>query len=124
MLFAKIDIEGGEYRMLPALMRDADKVCGMVIEFHDCDICGDTLESLMRTLLNDFAVVHLHGNNCAPAIAGTDIPRALEVTLINRLLLTDAERDSHTTRRYPLQGLDMPCDPSRRDPAVCFPRSA
>src|SRR5262249_30620644 len=38
--FAKIDIEGSEYRILPWIAESADLFTGMVIEFHDTDICA------------------------------------------------------------------------------------
>jgi len=33
-----MDIEGGEYRILDNLIKHQDKICGIVIEFHDIDL--------------------------------------------------------------------------------------
>ena len=37
--FAKIDIEGAEYRILPGVCDHAELFTGLVVEFHDTDIC-------------------------------------------------------------------------------------
>ncbi|MCL1128082.1 hypothetical protein [Shewanella surugensis] len=37
-IFLKIDIECSEYRILDTLIKNQDKITGMVIEFHHCDV--------------------------------------------------------------------------------------
>ena len=39
-IFAKIDIEGTEYRILPFTASRAELFTGLVIEFHDTDVCA------------------------------------------------------------------------------------
>lgn len=105
-VFVKMDIEGAEYRTLPAMLADASLITGMVIEFHDCDLLWERFAELMTALSRDFVVVHVHGNNCVPLIPGTSCPGAIEVSLAHRSLVP--EQASTRDAAYPLAGLDMP----------------
>ncbi len=117
-VFVKMDIEGSEYRTLPALLADAARISGLVVEFHDCDLLWERFVELMAGLARDFAVAHEHGNNCVSLIAGTTTPRVLEFTFVNRRLL--ARDAAPSAQRYPLIDLDMPNDPARPDYALQF----
>ncbi len=77
-LFLKIDIEGGEYRILDDLVRNVDRIRGAVIEFHDCDLHLARIESFVRSF--GIPVVHVHANNNAPVEAAHSLPLVLEVT--------------------------------------------
>jgi hypothetical protein len=105
-VFLKMDIEGAEYRTLEGVLRDAHRLAGVAIEFHDLDRDWDRFAALMEALMRTFAVAHLHGNNCVPLIGGTATPAVLEVSLVNRALLGAEARPS--THAYPIPGLDMP----------------
>jgi hypothetical protein len=118
--FVKMDIEGGEYRVLPDLARDADSLLGMVIEFHDTDLMWERFTEAMDALCRHQVVVHVHGNNLHPLIKGTRVPRLLEVTLMHRSLLTSDEATGTRTRAYPLPGLDQPNVPGQPDYALEF----
>ena len=117
-IFAKVDIEDDEYRVLGDMLEDAGRLNGLVIEFHDCDILWDRFADLMDRAQEYFAVVHVHGNNWSPLIRGTNVPRTLEVSLVNRTLL--GAPLSPTTASYPLPGLDMPNHPQRPDYRLAF----
>jgi hypothetical protein len=112
-LFLKMDIEGAEYRTLEDVLRDADRIAGAAVEFHDLDSQWDRFAALMDAMLGPFAVAHLHGNNCAPLVAGSATPTVVEVSFVNRRLLGAAPRPS--PREYPVPGLDMPNEPSLPD---------
>lgn len=117
-IFVKMDIEGSEYRVLSDLLADANRINGFVIEFHDCDIHWDCFSQLMDELSENFAVVHIHGNNYAPLIRGSTTPRAMEISAVNRRLLPQNLAESRAS--YPLRGLDRPCDPTRPDYVIRF----
>lgn len=76
-VFLKIDIEGWEYRLFDDLMTEADRICGLVIEFHDIDLHYALLaEFVARIPLN---VAHVHYNSFAP-VSDQGVPLVLEVT--------------------------------------------
>ena len=112
-IFGKVDIEGSEYRILPYIAASAELFTGLVIEFHDTDICAELLNAQVARLRESFVVVHLHGNNYGDMSVGGELPLSLEVTLLNKRLLPGEP----ATYRGPLPrpGLDAPNDPRRPD---------
>jgi hypothetical protein len=111
----KIDIEGGEYRIVPAIGGYADRIDLLAIEFHDTDPLRPVFETQIRSLLEHFAIVHLHANNIT-GVAEDGLPDALEITFANkRHRLSEQRRD-----RLPLAGLDQPNDPQRPDYELIF----
>jgi hypothetical protein len=117
-IFVKMDIEGSEYRVLVDVLADHERINGLVIEFHDVDVHWGRFAELLDASGEHFAVAHVHGNNYHPLIRGAKTPRALEITLVNRGLLAAPVASSDA--RYPLVGLDRPCDPTRPDYALEF----
>lgn len=114
-VFVKMDIEGGEYRLIPEIARYADRIDLLAIEFHDTDPLRPVFESQVRALLEHFAIVHLHGNNIA-GVAADGLPDALEITFLStRFAIPERRRD-----RLPVAGLDLPNDPLKPDLALCF----
>lgn len=112
-LFTKIDIEGSEYRILPAICSYADLFTGLVIEFHNLDICADLFMAQMGALQSTFDVVHLHGNNHGDLGWDGRTPLSLEISLLNkRLLKGDAILYEGP---LPRPGLDAPNDRNRPD---------
>ena len=77
-IFLKIDIEGSEYRILDTLITNKDRICGMVIEFHDCDIHLAKIQNFVEKF--DLNLVHVHANNNAPTRIDDDLPIVLELT--------------------------------------------
>jgi len=76
-IFLKIDIEGHEYRLLDDLLINQNKIIGLIIEFHDCDL---HLEKITKFLsLFNLTLVHIHGNNFAETDLNDDIV-VLELT--------------------------------------------
>jgi hypothetical protein len=109
-VIVKMDIEGAEYRVVDALVRHAERIDVLLIEFHDTDPLRPVFESAMRRLLTVFELAHLHANNHAGR-AADGLPDVLEVTLAHPRLGRPAQwRD-----RLPLPGLDAPCRLDRPD---------
>lgn len=77
-VFIKMDIEGAEYRCLGDIINHQDRISGMVIEFHDCDLWLAEIESFISQL--SFDLVHVHANNCSPVRAADKLPVVLELT--------------------------------------------
>ena len=77
-IFLKIDIDGSEYRFLNDLCANVDRISGLVIEIHDCDLHLKRIENFIR----DFGLklVHIHANNHAPINLDSGLPLALELT--------------------------------------------
>jgi len=114
-LLVKMDIEGGEYRVIPALLGFADRIDVMVIEFHDTDPLRAIFERQVKALLGAFDIVHLHGNNIAGS-ALDGLPEVLEITFLNkRFAAGPARRD-----RLPIAELDFPNDGKKPDLALSF----
>ena len=76
-IFLKIDIEGGEYRILDDLLLNQTKIIGLVIEFHDCDLHREKILKFLRSF--NLTLVHIHGNNFAERDLNNDIT-VLELT--------------------------------------------
>lgn len=82
-VFLKMDIEGGEYELLPSVTKEVtiapETFCGFCIEFHEVGTRFDEIQHFLKQLETSFAIVHLHANNCSPLVNG--FPDAIEVTL-------------------------------------------
>lgn len=77
-IFFKIDIEGSEYRLLDDIVKYEDRITGMVIEFHDCDIHLPEIEKFINKF--SLKLVHIHANNFSPIRKDDDLPLVLELT--------------------------------------------
>ena len=117
-VFAKIDIEGSEYRLLPELVDHAERFCGMVVEFHDIDICADQFNRCMRELKEHFYVVHVHGNNFGDLSIHHEMPNTLEISFLHKSLLRPVP--APLAKSLPIAGLDTPNDPARPDYPLHF----
>ncbi|MDR1256647.1 MAG: hypothetical protein LBJ86_02750 [Spirochaetaceae bacterium] len=119
-VFIKMDIEGDEYKTLPCLLPYLDKINGLVAEFHGLNNPAE-FEEVSRLLLQKFYVAHIHANNfggCVTVASGKALPSLLEITFINKDLLTG---DIHLSPySYPLKGLDFPNNKTLDDIALCF----
>jgi hypothetical protein len=116
-ILLKIDIEGSEYQIVPAIAAHHRAVCGVVLEWHDLAVHWEQFEELMESLLAEFVVAHIHGNNHRPLIDGTTVPSVIEMTLLNKQLIGPDQEVAQAD--YPLE-LDCPCDPRRDDYRLTF----
>jgi len=114
-MFAKIDIEGSEYRILPWIIEAADLFTGLVIEFHDTDIVADTFNAQIEGLLASFEIVHVHGNNYGDLSVDGSLPLSLEITFLHRHLAAACAGAVDALPRAAVPALDAPNDPARPD---------
>ena len=117
-VFAKIDVEGTEYRILPSIIERSGLFSALVVEFHDTDICADMFNEQMRALREQFEVVHVHGNNFGDLSADSSLPVGLEITLLNRSMFNGPPVACR--RPLPRAGLDAPNDPRRPDYSIAL----
>jgi hypothetical protein len=117
-VFVKMDIENSEFRTLLQFKPYWNKINGFVVEFHELDLLGDKFDNIVRELSADFYVAHVHANNYTGYIYQTTLPITLEVTFINKRLVTEEIQDS--TYTYPIRGLDVRCNPKAPDISIGF----
>jgi hypothetical protein len=107
-VFVKMDIEGGEYRVLDDLLRNSGNIVSMAIEFHDVDILADRFAGLIEKIKRDFYIVHFHGNNMG-GVTPSNFPISPEITFLNKRFFNSPPPPSHL--KYPVAGLDSPNNP-------------
>lgn len=118
----KMDIEGAEYAVIPALCDHAARLSMVAGEFHDVGTQPERFNRGIARLLEHFRIVHVHGNNCAPWSSAEGFPEVLEITFVHRALCPSPERPSR--RPCPDPVLDAPNDPTRPDFVLTFDGAA
>jgi len=117
-LFLKMDVEGGEYELLPAVLaiaeQEPDRFSGLCVEFHNVISREEEFHDILRRMQQTFSIVHLHANNAVPLT--NDFLDVLEISFARKL---GNEREQ--VRRLPIQGLDFPNNPEYPDLALVFP---
>lgn len=121
-VIVKADIEGAEFDVLPGSASHLKKVSALLVEFHQLDQHWGRFIQCLSLLERDFHIAHVHGNNYADYIAGTAVPKTLEITLINRALV--AGNPPLATSAYPRPGLDMPNNSKHPDLRLLFDDAA
>ena len=110
--FLKIDIEGSEYELMSDIVSYSQFFSGIALEVHDLDNRYKEFSDLMKSLhAAGFLVAHCHPNNSGGVIEGTRLPRLLEITFVNKILLSSSDRYSKSPPFLYRVGLDFPCDP-------------
>ncbi len=117
-VFLKMDIEGAEYETVPDIVLCQNRIRCIAAEFHDIDKKTSDFNECMKSLLQHFSVVHIHGNNGAGYDHINDFSSVLEITFINKSLLN--EEFSFSTSEYPREGLDFPNNPGVLDFGLHF----
>ena len=79
----KIDIEGGEYKILDSIISNRNKLSTLIIEFHNIQQKKKEFIIFFKRLLKEFFIIHIHGNNNS-SINVYGIPDVLEVTAIKK----------------------------------------
>ncbi len=114
-VFLKIDIEGGEYRIIGDILRYADRIEALVVEFHDTKPLREVFCGAVKRLQERFDLIHLHGNNYAP-LAPDGFPDVVELTFARQ-----RERVYRSRRAsLPIAGLDAPNNAAREDYSFRF----
>ncbi|WP_206044403.1 FkbM family methyltransferase [Gemmatimonas groenlandica] len=119
-ILVKMDIEGGEYAILPELLKESDEVSLLIVEFHDCGARWTDFQAIIAEICRCFTVVHVHGNNYIPLIPSTNVPEVLEISFLRSSLLTKSDELATQPVKYPLTELDQPNDPARPDYSLAF----
>jgi hypothetical protein len=112
-VIVKMDIEGAEYDVVADVLRHHERISTIAIEIHSLGSRAVEFESMMAAMLERYAIVHVHGNNCSPLIPGTTCPDVVELTLVHRELLEKPLQLS--THTYPRSDLDVPNSDERPD---------
>lgn len=86
-VFLKVDIEGWEYRLLDDIVKYADRISALAIEFHDFDLHAARVRDFIAA--TNLAVAHVHCNNYCP-VSDTGTPLAIEVTLTSQVPISTA----------------------------------
>merc|ERR1719265_2169783 len=95
-LLMEMDIEGSEWEIFsdPSIVPYLKQFQQIIVEFHAIGEESKIEQQLqaMHNLLQNFVVVHVHGNNCfqcSPELQVNEfhMPRYYEVTFVNRAIL-------------------------------------
>ena len=111
--FLKIDIEGGEYRILDQIKNFAPSLNTLIIEFHDCDLHFEKI----KNFINNFRLqlVHIHANNFS-LINSDNCPRAVELTFCTKEFTKNSINEN---KKFPTL-LDMPNNQLYPDLPIMF----
>jgi hypothetical protein len=104
-VFAKVDVEGSEYRIMDDLLRHAANIVALAIEFHDVDILPERFKALIDAIKRDFHIVHFHANNMG-GLAPFHFPNAPEITFLNKRFFNAEPALSEKT--YPVRRTRRP----------------
>lgn len=108
-IFVKIDIEGWEYRILDEIIKNQDKICGLIIEFHEVDLNMERIKSFVKKI--NLNIAHCHCNNYGP-IASKGIPTVIELTFSSHKALSQGISLPHD--------LDQPNNPKNQEFEIIF----
>ena len=116
-IFVKMDIEGGEYELLPKIASSESKspgtFTGVSVEFHDIKAREAEFLKTIEIMTKSFKIVHLHVNNCVPLTS--DFPNVIEITFAPCDIAGITQ-----VARVPRQGLDFPNDETLPDIELVF----
>ena len=116
-LMLKIDIEGDEFEILKNINLYSEKIHTLIVEFHDLDKKLNNFEKLIKYINEKFYIIHIHGNNYSKC--GTNgVPNTLEITFLNSKMFFKAGKQ--TKINFPIENLDFPNDPSKKDIDINF----
>ena len=114
-ILLKMDIEGGEYEVLPRIDEWGEPVDLLLVEFHGIGEDPARFNALMRTIARLFVPVHLHGNNSQP-LTPDGFPGMVEITFLARRLVPAGSTPEPFS--YPIPELDRRS--SLRGPELSF----
>lgn len=113
-IFLKIDIEGSEYRILDQILNNANKINGLVIEFHDFDLHQKIIKNFIGGF--ELKLVHMHVNNFG-TIDKDGVPSVVELTFSS---VEFTNNDLINDKIYPVENLDNPCNKNDIDHKIIF----
>lgn len=112
--FLKIDIEGGEYRILNEILKNENKINGLVIEFHDFDLHYDAIKRFVENF--ELRLVHIHANNFG-SVDKNGLPSVVELTFTKSKFFRNELVNDNS---YPIENLDMPNNKDIPDIEISF----
>jgi hypothetical protein len=116
-IFVKMDIEGGEYEVLPQIMRiERDKpgtFTGLCVEFHDIADREADFRRVVEEIQSVFAIAHIHVNNCVSVVA--DFPSVIELSFAAQEMVGLGR-----VTNFPRRDLDFPNDALLPDVSLTF----
>jgi len=115
-ILMKIDIEGNEYRIIDSIVRHADKITFLVIEFHETFPYRPVFISAIKKLQKKFKIVHFHANNFG-GYAEDGLPETPEITFISNKINIKTFGKRKT---LPLDNLDLSNRPLPPDYKIKF----
>lgn len=122
-ILLKIDIEGREYEYFKNtdILQLKENVAGLLLEVHWIDNeqnLKDTID-ILNKIKENFILCHIHGNNWGELwdYKGYQLPKVLELTFINKKLVTFTKPN---TQSYPIHNLDLPNNPNKEDYKLDF----
>jgi len=116
-VFLKMDIEGGEYELLPQIVEmiavSPQTFAGLCIEFHDLSNRQNEIVEFVQAIRESMAVVHLHANNCVPLTG--EFPEVVEISFSPKSDVLPQQVDA-----LPRPLLDFPNDSDQPDFRLVF----
>ncbi|MBQ3565444.1 MAG: FkbM family methyltransferase [Alphaproteobacteria bacterium] len=112
-VFIKMDIEGAEFEVLNGILDYSNNITGIVLELHISLKNAEKALDILSSLERNFVLIHLHGNNVSleyfkTKYAKNHIPFALELTYVNKNLLSSYEISDNQKHPKPI---DQPAWP-------------
>ena len=101
-LILKVDIEGGEYKILKQILKNSKKINTLLIEFHEIQENMNLIKEFINESIN-LRLIHIHGNNVSCADKDTD-PNIIELTFTNVEKIKFEQKI--TEKKYPIEKLD------------------
>ncbi len=116
-IFIKMDIEGAEFEVMDDILKNAQNITGIAIEIHIPRNNPERALNVLSSINRHFVLVHLHGNNFSGSYFKTkyssrSIPKVLELTYINKNLLSFYKISKN--QKHP-QPIDQPDNPKFSD---------
>ena len=113
----KSDIEGSEYEIIDQILKFSNRIQMLIIEFHWIDKKEEIFLESIKKLKDYFDIIHIHGNNHYPKLE-SGLPIILEITLLNKKYMK--EKKVEYINKFPIEGLDYPCNPYKEDLTFSF----
>ncbi len=112
-----MDIEGAEYAAFEGMQNYFANITGIVLEIHFVhDDQVALANKLLEKLLKYFYLVHLHANICTlntfkTKYSNGEVSRVLELTFINKNLVTNAALSENQSYPLPIDMENCPTYP-------------
>jgi len=125
-LLLQMDIEGCEYEVLiDTSVEVLRRFRILIIEFHALQMVFESstlrlLTAIMEKITREFAVVHIHPNNCKGVVErnGVAVPKVLEFTFLRRDRISSPKTSNTLVFPHPLDAKNLAALPDVTLPDV------